>query len=104
MAHLRASRRDRTETRDRSSGYAPNGESIFTRHAATAQHSKMKTSARPPDLRGRRTLAEQIAEQDWKLRNLRAELLVEDNPERRRKIEANIAIKREFLARLRGEV
>lgn len=105
MAHLRASRRDRPEALERAPGYAPNGEGEWTRHkAGFTQHSQMRTSARPPDLRGRRTLQQQIAEQDWKLRNLRAELMLEDNPVRREKLAKNIEIKRNFLAALRGEL
>lgn len=52
--------------------------------------------------RGERTPLELLAESEWRLRNLRAELYTEHNPERRRKLERNIEIRRAFIDKLRS--
>jgi hypothetical protein len=108
MANIRASRISRgnrgTSSRDLSehaTGYTANGEGEYTRRSAQGNQTN---SGRPPDLRGKRLPLELIAEQEWKLKHLRAELCLEDNPTRRKKLEANIEIKRTFLATLRGEL
>lgn len=102
MARVRPSRRnDVTETTNKYG--RPNGEGDWTVHRAHDEHMRLRTSARPPDLRGKRTQAQLLAEQEWKLRNLRAELYIEDDPVRRAKLEKNISIKREFIAVLRGK-
>lgn len=107
MAYQRPSRRNRQQnkydhaTSGHAAGYLPDGESQYT-HQASRGHVKMQ--ARPPDLRGKRSLNQQITEQQWKLKNLDAELRIETNPIRRAKILKNIGIKQQFLDRLRGEL
>lgn len=106
MAHVRPSRRhgkpdDVAETTTKYG--RPNGEGDWTVHRAHDEHLKMHISARPPDLRGKRTREQLIAEQAWKLRSLRCELRLEDNPERRARLAKSIEIKRVFLSALMGE-
>lgn len=51
----------------------------------------MRTSARPPDLRGKRTREQLLYEQNWKLKNLRAELYLEDTAPRYRRSDTPVS-------------
>ena len=72
------------------------GLSQFT-HRAAARRDLSFGHAKP---RKSGTTAEIIAYERMRMRNLQAELLVEDDPKRRAKILHNMEIKRAFLARL----
>lgn len=88
-------RRQRDSTAERLEATAP-GLSLFTRTAARREPSLKNGN------RGRSTLT-LIDFERGRLRHLEAQLLIEDNPERRAKLKRNIDIKSEFIMRLQRE-
>jgi len=85
-------------------GFSASGESQFTRrisHGPTPQFA----SAGPSKLQGRgeRTLSEKIAYERGRLRKLRIDIDLENNPTRRAKLERDEDIKANVLARLIAE-
>lgn len=82
-------------------GYSGSGESIFSRHAAHGEPRLQ--SAGPAKFNGRHTLSQLIAEVAGRLRHMEAQLRIEDSAERRQRLEHQIDIKAQFLARLRYE-
>ncbi len=97
MARRGRQRRDSTAERlatAQTPGYAKNGLSLFSRIAARREPSLKNATHRGHGL---------IEFERGRLRHLEAQLLIEDNPERRAKIEKNIDIKSEFIMRLQRE-
>ena len=102
----RANRGTRTaDLAEHATGYSANAESQHTRTASRGPtiNGIRTNSNRPPEWRGTRTLDQLLDEHVWKLCHMRAELRIEDDPARRAKLESNIAIKTQFIAKLRGE-
>jgi len=84
-------------------GYAGNGESIYTRQAARTGRGVLLKGQVANETRGSRPRHVIIRENEAALSKLRCELLVCDAG-RRYKILKNIGIKTKFLEKLRNEI
>lgn len=82
-----------------STGYAANGESQHTRHAAQPSQAARFDRA-PIRTHGRHTLAEQISECERRMEWMEAQLRVTDQKCAREKLHRDIRIKGQFLTRL----
>jgi hypothetical protein len=89
-------------------GYAPNGESAFTRASA---HGDQRMSRLPSAKTARRVSRGQqlplptlIAETQQGVQWIEAQLRIEDDPTRKAKLRKNLEIKSAFLTRLRREL
>jgi hypothetical protein len=90
------------EIASHASGYAGSGLSIYTRAIA---HREPQLRSGPPKLKGagERTLSQKIGYERGRLRHAEAQLRIEDDPERRAKLEASIDIKAELIVRWTAE-
>jgi hypothetical protein len=83
-------------------GYVSSGESQWSRRHAASQATP-QMAGRRPKFKGAHSLSQLIAEVAGALAHLNAQLRIEDNRERRAKLETSVDIKAAFLARLRAE-
>src|SRR5438477_7190285 len=84
-------------------GYFGDGLSLYSHRSAHSTPTP-KMASRPYRVHGREhTLPELIEETRARVRHVQAELRIEDNAARRRKLAENLEIKLMFLARLKSE-
>jgi hypothetical protein len=103
VRRVTVSRGTPAEVASHANGYSGNGLSIYTRAIA---HPEPAFANQPRRLRGagvERTLSEKITYERARLRHAEAQLRIEDDPERRAKLEKSIDIKAAIIARLRRE-
>jgi hypothetical protein len=93
------------ETAERTAGYAKSGLSIYTRAIAHGPQPQLSSGRHQPRISGgrERTLSEKIEYERQRLLHAEAQLRIEDNAERRAKLETSIDIKAAYLARLIAE-
>jgi hypothetical protein len=101
---LRDARQPEPARRDNAApGYSGTGLSAYTLDSARHEPTP-KMASRPDRVRGRQhTLPELIVETRARIRHVQAELRIEDDKDRRQKLEASLDIKLGFLAKLREE-
>lgn len=101
MAHVKLANtnRRRNDDLEASPGYAPSGESIFSRHSAGSV-PQVHFKRGPIKTAGRHTLAQQIAECENRIKFMEVELRLEGPSRRRDRLIRDLDIRYRFLTKL----